>query len=315
MSSGVEHAHLRASPLSLCHPSCPSPPLCAVEDHRAKERFAEQVPTSALTVGVGGWKWSEATPRPRWEQLKEAKVWKDPAYAGLRDGLSRPAPLPTVIQTVNEALYRCMDIDFVGEAPMEDSDREREEAELQATQATQQPPAVAAAQERPRAKRPKSRKRARSSDPDEAPPMHRQRVFLYKAGEEVPADADTSPVGLLLVHAPPAATVRLPAQMIRLLDSTPIAVYGSPANVSVVVEDVRRVVGDRDRVEVDVFVRPEAVVTGVRLVKRALVLVTKPEWIVRSKVSVPSPSPAFPLPLPVCGLRRRGTRAPARVWA
>jgi hypothetical protein len=293
------HAHLRASrtPAHPVTPSVgswwyPSPPVPTVDDLRARERFAEQVPTSALVVSPGGWRWSEQNPRPAWKTLKDARVWSDPAYAALRTSLKKPPPMTVVVTTADEAHVRIADLVYPGPAPKEDSDREREEAEAAAEAATQ---AVGEGAAEGKGRR-RARKRRRSGEEAEAETEHQQRVYIYKAEGDVPDAAEKCPVGFLLVHAPPQTTVRLPAQVNRLLDSTPVAVYGSPANVRSVVQGLQQLVGHRDTVEVDVWVRPE-VPQVPRLVKRSLVLVSKKEWLVLNKVLPPSSPPS---PLPAC---------------
>lgn len=269
----------------------PTPTLLAVEDLRAKERFAEQVPTSALVVSVGGWHWAADNPRPAWRILKEAKVWTDPAYASLRTSLKKPPPMTVLVTTPDEAHVRIADLVYPGPAPKEDSELEREEAEAAAAEPTQ-PVGEGAGRRR-------ARKRRRGGEEAEAETEHQQRVYLYKAGGDVPDVADKCPVGFLLVHAPPQTTVRLPPQVNRLLENTPVAVYGSPANVRSVVQGMQQLVGHRDSVEVDVWVKPN-VPQVPRLVKRSLVLVSKKDWLVLSRVRL---SPCLPLSLP-CRPRR-----------
>jgi hypothetical protein len=240
-----------------------------VNDSRARERFAEAVPSArALQVQVSTWRWSPQQPRLPWSRLKEAAVWTQPEFEGLRRSLRKPPPLPAIVVSKDAAALKIADFEVPGPAPPEDVLEES----LAATQPLSADPAASAA---------KSKKRPQR-DPDEPPPTHRQRVFLYKAEGDVPEVASQCNVGLLLLEAPPQASVRLPAHLVRLLDSTPTAVYGSPGNVAAVVADIQNVVGGREHCDVDVWVRPS---TGTqRFVKRRLVVVSKMDWIYRSRV-------------------------------
>ena len=243
-----------------------------MEDVRAKERFADAADLKMLRVGIGGWKWKPERPRPQWEALKTALVWSDSRYKSLRDSLRKPAGLPTVVVTSDEQRIRCVDFHRLGPEPDYDEDEEAEQGG--------QPGAESSGE----AGQSRGRRRRGFDTEQEEEVMHIRRLYMYKAVGELPEIADKCHVGIILIQAPPGATVRLPPQVCRLLDHTPVAIYGSPANVSGVVEELRRLVGDRERQQVDVWVRPkESVGTG-SLVKRILVLMSKPEWVRRTRV-------------------------------
>ena len=245
----------------MCSPQ-PCRIVAAVEDPRAKERFAASMKVSLLKVNLGRWTWKPDQPRPPWDCLKEAPVWKAAAHAPIRAALAKPPALPTIVLTADEAHLRSVEFHKVGPGPGPRAEEEAEEDE---------PP-------------------ERESEEETQPATHTIRTYLYRASEEVPEIASKCHVGLVLIHAPPRAAVRLPSQVAASLEDAPCAVYGSPANVSSVVESVRRLVGERVRVDVDVWVKPikpvhaPGAAYAAKLIKRSLTLIAKPNEIFRSRV-------------------------------
>ena len=88
------------------------------------------------------------------------------------------------------------------------------------------------------------------------------RIFIYKATSELPATAEKSKVALIVVHVGPGATLRLTPQALRLLDTCPILIFGTPALVRAIGAEVQRAVPERCRKDVDCWLRPDGAGQG-----------------------------------------------------
>ena len=79
-----------------------------VGDLRAKVTFSEQTKTPLIRPNYGRWRWSPENPKPSWNAIKSAPVWKDPMYSSIRTALSKPPATVTPSSTGDQALKQLL---------------------------------------------------------------------------------------------------------------------------------------------------------------------------------------------------------------
>ena len=79
-----------------------------VTDLRAKVTFGEQVKTPMIRPNFGRWRWSSDNPKPSWNAIKSAPVWRDPMYSSIRTALSKPPVTVSASNTGDQALRQLL---------------------------------------------------------------------------------------------------------------------------------------------------------------------------------------------------------------
>lgn len=110
------------------------------------------------------------------------------------------------------------------------------------------------------------------------------RVLLYKGNQEIPDTAVSCPLGLILLMAPSGSTFRLSQSphVQRRIDTTPVAVFGTPALARSVAAEVLRLVEERGRTDIECWVRKD----DGKLRKHLLILVSPPGHLNADRVCV-----------------------------
>ena len=87
---------------SLCavtHNAAVPLPL-TVSDLRAKVQFGQPVKMAAIKPNYGRWRWRPTQPRPAWNALRSAAVWRAEQFSTLRASLAKP---PVAVQATSSA--------------------------------------------------------------------------------------------------------------------------------------------------------------------------------------------------------------------
>ena len=60
--------------------------------------------TAMVRCNYGRWRWSEQQPKPRWNAIKSAAVWKEDQHSSIRTALSKPPATVTPSATGDQAI-------------------------------------------------------------------------------------------------------------------------------------------------------------------------------------------------------------------